>query len=127
MTVNATGSDAVEEAMQFTDGEGFEVVGGKGDTLETALRIAKRGGTVIAVGNSEACEVNLGMMMGKEPALLSSKSGCTWKDVSEVQIASEMLARGELDAKPLITHTFPLDRITDIIGSKDILPVAHKP
>jgi L-iditol 2-dehydrogenase len=50
------------------------------------------------------------MMMGKELTLLSSKSGWTWKGVSEVQIAAEMLARGELDAKSLITHTFPLDR-----------------
>jgi L-iditol 2-dehydrogenase len=117
IAVNAMASDAVEEAMQLTDGEGFEAVfeavGGKGDTLATALRIAKRGGTVVAVGNSGPREVDLGMMMGKELTLLSSKSGCTWKGVSEVQIAAEMLDRGELDAKSLITHTFPLERIKE--------------
>ena len=86
---------------------------GEGDTLTTALQIAKRGGAVVAVGNSGAREVDLGMMMGKELTLLSSKSGCTWKGVSEVQIAADMLARGELDAKSLITHTFPLDRIKE--------------
>jgi L-iditol 2-dehydrogenase len=118
MTVNASVSNAVEEAMQFTDGEGFEVVfeavGGKGDTLETALQIAKRGGTVVALGSSgRTVELSFGLMMGKEINLLVSKSGCTWRGVSEVQIAAEMLARGELDAKSLITHTFPLDRIKE--------------
>lgn len=117
MAINSTTSDAVEEAMQFTDGEGFEVVfeavGGKSDTLATALRIAKRGGAVVAVGNSGPREVDLGMMMGKELNLLSSKSGCTWKGISEIQIAAEMLASGKLDAKSLITHTFPLDRIKE--------------
>jgi threonine dehydrogenase-like Zn-dependent dehydrogenase len=118
MTINATASDAVDEAMRFTDDEGFEVVfeavgGKKGDTLATAIKIAKRGGTVVALGNSGPREVDLGMMMGKELTLLSSKSGCTWKGISEVQIAADMLARGELDAKSLITHIFPLDRIKE--------------
>jgi len=43
----------------------------------------------------------------------TQRSGQNWKSVSEVQIAAEMLARGELDAKSLITHTFPLDRIKE--------------
>ena len=119
ITVNSTKSDAVEELMPFTDGEGFEVVfeavGGANatETVGTALQIAKRGGTVVMVGNARNAEISLGTMMGKELTLKSTKSGCTWKGVSEVQIAADLLARGELDAKSLITHTFPLENILD--------------
>ena len=53
------------------------------------------------------------LMMTKEISLLLSKSGAMWKGMSEVEIAADLLARGKLDAKFLITHKFPLDRISD--------------
>ena len=118
MTVNSTKSDAVEEAKQFTDGEGFDVVfeavGGPDDTVGTAVEIVKAGGTILPLGSfGRSVELNFGLLLRKEINLLFSRSECVWKGVTEIQIASEMLARGELDAKSLITHTFPLDRIKD--------------
>jgi len=118
IAVNSAVSDALEEAMQFTHGEGFEVVfeavGELADTMGTALQIAKRGGTIVVMGNfAKPVELDFQLMMTKEISLLLSKSCATWKGMPEVEIAADLLARGELDAESLITHRFPLDRISD--------------
>jgi len=118
IAVNSAVSDAVKETIQFTNGEGFEVVfeavGEQADTMGTALQIAKRGGVIVVMGNfSKPVELDFSLMMGREISLLLSKSGAMWKGVSEVEIAADLLARGKLDAKSLITHKFPLDGIRD--------------
>ena len=118
MTVNSAESDAAREAMKFSGGEGFDVVfeavGGLSDTMDTAVQIVKRGGTIVALGIfSKPVELDFGLMLSKEISLVFSRSTSMWKGVPAIQIAAEMLARGELDAQSLITHTFPLDKIRD--------------
>ena len=41
------------------------------------------------------------------------QSYSTWNGVPEFVIAMDLLSRGELDAESLITHRFPLDKISD--------------
>jgi len=116
--VNSAKSDEVEEVMQLTGGEGcevvFETVGGMANTMESAVKIAKRGGTIVVIGMfRRPVELDFGRLMRNEIDMVFSWSYSTWKGVPEFAIALDLLARGELDAKSLITHRFPLDRISD--------------
>jgi len=116
--INSAEVDEVEEVMQFTNGEGCEVVfetaGGSSNTLESAIRMAKPGGTIIVIGLfTKPVEMGFGTLMRNELNLVFSWSYSTWSGVPEYQIALNLLSRGELDAESLITHRFPLDRIGD--------------
>jgi L-iditol 2-dehydrogenase len=118
IAVNSATSDEVEEVMELTNGEGcevvFETVGGMADTMESAVRIAKPGGAIVVIGSfAKPVELNFRHLLRNEIDLLFSWSYSTWEGVPEFEMALNLLARGELDAKSLITHKFPLDRISD--------------
>lgn len=42
-----------------------------------------------------------------------------WQGVQEFQITLDMLASGRIDAAPLITHRFPLNRIGEAFAAAD--------
>jgi 2-desacetyl-2-hydroxyethyl bacteriochlorophyllide A dehydrogenase len=116
--VNSASSDEVEAVMQLTHGEGcevvFETVGGKASTMESAGQMVKPGGAIVVVGSfAKPVELNFRRLLRNEIDLVFSWSYSTWQGVPEFQIALDLLARGELDAKSLITHRFPLDKISD--------------
>jgi 2-desacetyl-2-hydroxyethyl bacteriochlorophyllide A dehydrogenase len=118
IAVNSAQSDEVEEVMKLTDGEGcevvFETVGGMTDTMEAAVRIAKPGGIIVVIGSfAKPVELNFRRLLRNEIDLVFSWSYSTWQGVPEFEIALDLLARGELDVESLITHKFPLDRISD--------------
>ena len=118
IAVNSAASDEVEAIMQLTGGAGCEVVietvGGMTNTMESAVKIAKPGGTIVVIGMfRKPVELNFGRLMRNEIDIIFSWSYSTWDGITEFDIALDMLARGELDAKSLITHRFPLDRISD--------------
>jgi 2-desacetyl-2-hydroxyethyl bacteriochlorophyllide A dehydrogenase len=118
IAVNSAKSDEVEEIMQLTNGEGcevvFETVGGMAETLESAVRIAKPGGIIVIIGMfAKPVELDFRRLMRNEIDLIFSWSYATWQGVPEFEIALDLLARGKLDAKSLITHRFPLDKISD--------------
>ena len=132
--VNSAKSDEVEKIMQLTDGKGceivFETVGGMTDTMGSAARIAKPGGTIVIIGMfAKHLELDLRYLVRNEIDLKSSWSYSTWKGTPEFEIALDMLARGELNAKALITHKFPLGKISDAFhaalnkGESDALKV----
>ena len=118
IVVNSVESDGIEDIMQFTDGEGcdlvFETVGGMADTMETAVKITKTGGTIVVIGMfRKPVPLNFGRLMRNEIDIICSWSYSTWDGVPEFEIAMDLLARGELDAESLITHRFPIDRISE--------------
>ncbi len=118
IAVNSAASDEVEEIMQFTDGEGcdvvFETVGGLANTMESAVKMARPGGTIVVIGMfRRPVQLDFGRLMRNEIDLVFSWSYSTWEGVPEFEIALDLLSRGELDAGSLITHRFPLDRISD--------------
>lgn len=118
IAVNSATSDEVEAIMQLTGGEGCEVVietvGGMTDTMESAVRMVKTGGTIVVIGMfRKPIELNFGHLMRNEIDLIFSWSYAMWNGVPEFAITLDMLARGALDAKSLITHRFPLDKINE--------------
>ncbi|MDR5759062.1 L-idonate 5-dehydrogenase [Caballeronia sp. LZ035] len=74
--------------------------------LDTALRAARAGGTVIQLGNLPAGQspVAANLVMSKELRYQGS-----FRFTDEYVIAAEMLASRRIDLTPLMTHAFPLE------------------
>ena len=107
--------------MEFTSYRGaditFECAGGTSmpETLPQAVSCTRRGGKVVIVGGFDKGEIGISMdwqqlQMG-EIKLIPSASYSYWGIYPEMQICLDLLANGKLNAKKMITHSFPLEEI----------------
>jgi L-iditol 2-dehydrogenase len=81
----------------------FEVVG-RADTVMTAIRSCRKGGTVILIGNlNPRVELPLQEVVTRELSLLGSCASS-----GEYPECLDLLARGAIDVTPLISATVPL-------------------
>lgn len=117
-TINLAKVDPVEAVMEWTNGRGadvvFECVGGRDQTLQLCIEMAARGGTV----GIEGVFVGPQTIDAYEP--LRRELSLVWimaygrrKNRSEFQLTLDLLAAGQLNVEPLITHHVPLDRIVE--------------
>jgi L-iditol 2-dehydrogenase len=121
VTVNTKTQDGREQAMQFTNQRGvdiaYECAGGKAmpTTFPQAASFTRTGGKVALVGgfDAEPPDVKLDWqhIQKGEIQIIPSASYSYWGIYPEMQICLDLLAVGKLDAKSLITHSFPLDDI----------------
>jgi L-iditol 2-dehydrogenase len=107
-TLNPKESDLAAALRDVTSGRGadvsFEVVG-HGDTVLSAIRSLRKGGTVVLVGNlSPRVELPLQEVVSRELSVLGS---CASN--GEIPECIELLARGIVDVDPLITMKATLD------------------
>jgi threonine dehydrogenase-like Zn-dependent dehydrogenase len=86
----------------------IETVGGDGSTLRAAMRAARRGARVVVVGAFGTIEVDMGLAMLKELAILPSSIYGTDRRGQQFGGAVELLPRWQRDLKPLLTHQFSL-------------------
>ena len=105
--VNATDSATIDQwsAQRGT----FDVVieaSGSPAGLDTALRAARAGGTVIQVGNLPAGQspVAANLVMSKELRYQGS-----FRFTGEYAIAADEIASGKVDLRPLMTHAFAMN------------------
>jgi L-iditol 2-dehydrogenase len=117
-------SQNVEEAVKsFTGGRGadlvFECAGGVAMpmTLPEALMCSRIGGKVIIVGGFEKEQkeipVNWSHFQMAEIKLIPSASYSYWDIYPEMQMTLDLLAKGKLNARKMITHQFTLDEINE--------------
>ena len=130
-TVNASQGDVAAAVVHITAGRGadvaFEVVG-QGDTVASAVRSVRKGGTVVVVGNlSPTVELPLQSMVTREVSVLGSCGSN-----GEIPECIDLLARGVIDVDPIISLTAPLDagpalfaRLYD--GDKSLMKVIIQP
>ncbi len=121
--VDSRGEDPVAAVEAMTDGRGadivFECAGGESmpDTLPLATRLVRRGGRVVIVGGFDAGETAIPLewqrIQMSEITLIPSASFAFHDLYSEQAAVLDLLARGVLQTRPLITHRFPLERIND--------------
>jgi len=100
--------DVAATVRELTGGRGadvsFEVVG-HGDTLSSAIRCLRKGGTTVLVGNlSPKVELPLQDVVSREIDVLGS---CASN--GEFPESIELLARGTVNVDPIISLTAPLD------------------
>jgi alcohol dehydrogenase len=127
--------DVVEEIKHMTGGRGVDVAIealGTQATFENALRVLRPGGTLSSLGvYSGKLSVP---MEGFAAGLGDHKIVTTLCPGGKERMRRllELVRQGRLDLTPLLTHTFPLDRITEayqLFGERreGVIKVAIKP
>jgi L-iditol 2-dehydrogenase len=114
---------AVEAVSEHTDGQGvdcvLESVGYKANTMQLALELVRRGGRIVFTGVfEEEVSLNLGTVLRKEATIKGSHAFGMWNLVHELDLALEMMEKGQFPAKQLITHRFPLEQINEAFHQK---------
>ena len=79
---------------------------GHPDALDLAVRLARKAGTVVAIGvYAEPCQVHMGVVWIKGLTLRTGQANV----IGHVDRVLGMLAAGTLDPTPLVTHHMSLD------------------
>jgi alcohol dehydrogenase len=108
--------DVVEEIKHITGGRGVDVAIealGTQSTLENSLRVLRRGGTLSSLGVYSG---KLSVLLEPFAAGLGDHKIVTTLcpgGKERMRRLMELFRQGRLDLTPLLTHTFPLDRITE--------------
>lgn len=123
LVINTKDTNGSDEIMKFTNLRGadivFECAGGPSMpiTLPQATKYVRRGGEVVIVGGFEEGETSIPLewqrIQMSEIKLIPSASYAYWDIYPEMQICLDLVAKGKLDAKKMITHSFPLDKINE--------------
>ena len=121
--INCEKEDSYARVMELTKGRGaditFECVGGEHmpQTLDLATMVTRIGGKVVIVGGFEKgklpMELDWQRLQMGQIHLIFSASYAFWDIHPEMKICLDLLAKGKLDAKRMITHSFPLDQINE--------------
>ena len=122
--VNATREDAGAAVRRLTDGAGADIVlesvGGQAPTILQAVEVAAPGASIGIIGAFIGdVAFPYAHANKKELTIKLCNSYSTWHGVREYQIALDMIAAGRVQAEPLITHRFPLERIADGFAAAD--------
>ena len=135
IVVDHTKSDAVAEIRRLTGGKGVDVAIealGTQTTFESALRVLRAGGTLSSLGvYSGKLAVPLEPFaagLGDHKIITTLCPG----GKERMRRLMELVRHGRLELRPLLTHTFPLDRITEayrLFGERreGVIKVAIRP
>jgi len=123
MVVNSRTDDAAAKVKAFTGGRGvdivFECCGGPSmpRTLPQAVSFVRIGGKVVIVGGFDPGPVSIPLewqhIQMAEIKLIPSASYAFRDIYPEMQTVLDLVANGKLNAKKLITHSFPLEKINE--------------
>jgi L-iditol 2-dehydrogenase len=107
-TIHAKTADTVSELQRLTSGAGvdvaFEAVGNTA-AVKTAIESVRKGGTVMLIGNvAPQVELPLQMVVSREIRLQGSAASA-----GEYPQCIEMLARGDVDVKSVISLVAPIE------------------
>ncbi|HUZ18518.1 MAG TPA: L-idonate 5-dehydrogenase [Spirochaetia bacterium] len=90
--------------------QGFDVVleaSGSMQALAQALRLVKRGGTIVQIGTlPNPVQIPANLVMSKEISLLGS-----FRFAHVFAHAITLVAKKRIDVHPIVTHTVPFDRL----------------
>jgi alcohol dehydrogenase len=135
VVLDHTKTDVVQEIRRLTDGRGVDVAIealGTQTTFENALRVLRAGGTLSSLGvYSGKLSVPLEPFaagLGDYKIVTTLCPG----GKERMRRLMELVRHGRLDLTPLLTHTFPLDRITEayeLFGERrdGVIKVAIRP
>ena len=107
--VHLTEEDPRAAVKAATEGRGVDVcvdAVGHPEALDLACRLARKAGTVSAVGvYAERCEVHMGVVWIKALTIRTGHANV----IGHVDRVLAMMDAGVLDPSPLVTHRMPLD------------------
>lgn len=135
IVLNHLEQDVITEINRLTHGKGVDVAVealGTQQTFESALRVLRPGGTLSSLGvYSGKLSVPLEPFaagLGDHKIVTTLCPG----GKERMRRLMELVRNGKLDLTPLLTHTFPLDRITEayeLFGNRrdGVIKVAIRP
>jgi 2-desacetyl-2-hydroxyethyl bacteriochlorophyllide A dehydrogenase len=98
-----------EEIRRATEDRGVDAAidaVGHPDALDTGIRLARKAGTVVAIGvYAEPCQVHMGLVWIKALTMRTGHANV----IGHVDRVLGMLRSGKLDPTPLVTHHLPLE------------------
>jgi 2-desacetyl-2-hydroxyethyl bacteriochlorophyllide A dehydrogenase len=107
--VHLTEESPRETVREATAGRGVDVAidaVGHPDALELAIRLARKAGTVSAIGvYAERCQIHMGLVWIKALTLRTGPANV----IAHVDRVLGLLAAGVVDPAPMITHHLPLE------------------
>jgi L-iditol 2-dehydrogenase len=119
--VNSSAENPVERVKAFTGGRGadivFECAGGASmpTTLPQATKMVRRAGKIVLVGGFDAGETTIPLewqrLQMSEIQILLSASFAMHDIYREQGMVLDLIAKGRIDVKKMITHRFDLDDI----------------
>jgi L-iditol 2-dehydrogenase len=108
VAINGKTSDTVAEVRKLTSGEGVDVAleaVGSTPTVKVAIESVRKGGTVTLIGNiAPSVEIPLQIVVSRQLRLQGSAASA-----GEYPRCIDMLARGRVNLKPLISVVAPLE------------------
>ncbi len=117
--VHLTEQSPRDEVKRLTEGRGVDAAidaVGHPDALDLAIRLARKAGTVSAIGvYAEPCQVHMGLVWIKALTIRSGHANV----IGHVDRVLGMLASETLDPSPLVTHHLPLDDAPDAYALYD--------
>ena len=114
ITINAKEEDPVEKILEYTDGRGADIVieaAGAPATFKQAIAAVRPGGTILSFGvlTEKLHELDLFKLYFKEITIIGSRASTG----EEFEPSIKLVAARKVDVTPLITKTFPLERIME--------------
>jgi len=111
--VNGKEADVVAAVLGFTDGKGADLVidcAGADDTFDQSIKMAKPGGRVLLVAFYHGpVTADVAHAVRRNLTIFTERG----EGGTSVGRALALLATGKIRAKPLVTHRFPLSKVSD--------------
>jgi threonine dehydrogenase-like Zn-dependent dehydrogenase len=117
------GIDTITEAETLAWGKDarprvvIETAGGNGASLDTAIRIARRGGLVLVLGTFRTIGVDLFVALQKEVTIRPSYAYGNRNGIDDLTETASTLVQLRDRLGSLVTHRFDLDRVTDAFAT----------
>ena len=128
--VHLTEESPRDVVRSLTGGRGVDAAidaVGHPDALDLAIRLARKAGTVVAIGvYAERCQVHMGLVWIKALTLRTGHANV----IGHVDRVLGMLAAQTLDPTPLVTHHLPLDQAAEayrIYDNREALKIVLTP
>lgn len=117
-TVNNSEISAAEAVAEITEGRMVDLVvvaAAEHDTVAMAASLIKEHGEILCFGIPHLQEMTLDyyQFFRKYPRLKTISGAINDPGQGVTRHALELIASGEIDVKPIITHNFPFDRVME--------------
>lgn len=125
--INSKENDAIRMVMELTDGKGADVVieaTGEQVPLDIASEMTRIRGRLVVFGYhvSGPRTVDMGMWNWKGLDVINAHERAPEVYVEGIKIGIDLLSRGKITMKQLVTHTYPLERINEAFDAADTKP-----